>query len=210
MKKLIIIGAGGYSKSVIDSVNTEKYSIQGFIDEFSEKESHLGYPILAKSIIDIPDYQSYVYFIAIGNNKKRKVWFDRLCSLNLEIINVIDKSAMISSRSEIGTGCFVGKMAIINAGAKIGNNCIVNTKALIEHGCCIGSHVNISTSTVLNGDVRVSDGSFIGSSSVIIGQLSVGEWSTVGAAAAVIRDVESNVTVAGVPAKKIKEGAMLG
>ena len=68
----------------------------------------------------------------------------------------------------------------------------------------------MSTNSVINGDVKIGEGSFIGSCSVIIGQLSVGNWSTVGAGAVVIRDVGDNVTVAGVPARIIREGAMLG
>ena len=63
---------------------------------------------------------------------------------------------------------------------------------------------------MLNGDVIVGEGSFIGSCSVTIGQLVIGNWSTVGAGAVVINDIGNNVTVAGVPAKVIKKGAMLG
>ena len=210
MEKLIIIGAGGYAKSVVDSVNPNEFSIVGFLDEFSTKKQHLGFRILGNKIEDIDNFNDYVYFVAIGNNKSRKMWFDRIVSLNLRLVNIIDKTAIVSSRSQIGKGCFVGKMAIVNAGVTIGDNCIINTKALVEHGCSISSHVNISTNATVNGDVKINCGSFIGSSSVIIGQLEVGSWSTVGAAAAVICNVDSNVTVAGVPAKKIKEGAMLG
>ena len=79
----------------------------------------------------------------------------------------------------------------------------MNTKALLEHGCHLERHVNISTNSVLNGDVYVEDGAFVGSSSVTIGQLKIGAWSTVGAGAVVVRDVESNTTVAGIPAKVI-------
>lgn len=210
MEKLILIGAGGYAKSVLDSVDMYNYEMVGFIDEFSTKTEHLGYPILARSLDDIEGSENYVYFIAVGNNKNRKVWFDRLIERNLRIINVVDKSAIISPRAEIGAGCFVGKMAIINSMAVIGNDCIINTKSLVEHGCHIGDHVNISTNAVLNGDVIIGAGSFIGSSSVTIGQLSIGAWSTVGAGAVVIRPVGDNITVAGIPAKLIKEGGMLG
>lgn len=101
-------------------------------------------------------------------------------------------------------------MAIINSKSIIGNNCIINTKALIEHGCHVSDHVNLSTNSVINGDVEVGEGSFIGSCSVTIGQRSIGCWSTVGAGAVVIHSVGNNITVAGVPAKIIKEGALLG
>lgn len=210
MEKLVIIGAGGYAKSVLDSIDYFNCEVVGFIDEFSKEKEHLGYPILANSLDEMNNISKYVYFIAIGNNQKRKNWYEKLVKQNLRIINVVDKSAIVSRQATIGTGCFIGKMAIINSKATIGNNCIINTKALIEHGCKISNNCNISTNTVLNGDVEVGECSFIGSSSVTLGQLSIGSYSTVGAGAVVIKNVDNNVTVAGVPARVINKGAMLG
>lgn len=210
MEKLIVIGAGGYAKSVLDSIDQYNYIMTGFIDEMKQEKEHLGYPILARSLEEIEDKNAYVYFIAIGNNKKRKLWYDKLIKSNLRVINVIDHTAIISSRANIGNGCFVGKLAIINSNATVSDNCIINTKALMEHGTYIADHVNLSTNSVINGDVKVGTGSFIGSGSIIIGQKRIGEWSTVGAGAVVINDVESNITVAGVPARKISEKVMLG
>lgn len=210
MEKLILIGAGGYAKSVIDSIDCYNYSVEGFIDEFSNAEGHLGFPIIGKSLDEICNSEEYVYFICIGNNAKRKVWFDRLVEKKLRIINVVDRSAIVSPEAKMGTGCFVGKMAIINSKAMVGDNCIINTKSLIEHGCMVENHVNISTNAVINGDVNVGEGTFIGSSSVTIGQLKIGTWSTIGAGAVVTKSVGDGITVAGVPAKLIKETAMLG
>lgn len=210
LEKLIIIGAGGYSKSVLDSVDKNKIQMTGFIDEYSNKNEHLGYPILSNNFHEFPNKSDYVYFIAIGNNKNRKRWFDILNSYNLKIINVIDNSAIVSANSKIGTGCFVGKMAIVNSGVEVGDNCIINTKSLLEHGCSISSNVNISTNTVLNGDVKVDEGSFIGSGSTVIGQLFIGSWSTIGAGAIVTKNIPDNVTAVGIPARVIKEGAILG
>lgn len=167
-------------------------------------------PILAASIDELKNPEKYVYFIAIGNNKNRKRWYDTLKKRKLRLINVVDRSAIVSSKATLGTGCFIGKFAVVNSKAVVGNDCIINTRALVEHGCLVSDHVNLSTNTVINGDVEVGTGSFIGSSSVTIGQLKIGEWSTVGAGAVVIEDVENGVTVAGVPAKVINKGAMLG
>ena len=210
MKNLIIIGAGGYAKSVIDSVNYSDYNILGFIDEYSSKKEHLGIKIIGNSLNDVKNKEQCFYFIAIGNNIRRKIWYDKLVENKLKLINVIDKSAIVSPRANIGDGCFIGKFAVVNAGATIGNNVIINTRALVEHGCKVGNNCNLSTNTVLNGDVIVGDGSFVGSCSVTIGQLSIGKWATVGAGAVVIKNVEDNVTVAGVPAKIISKGVMLG
>lgn len=210
MEKLIIIGAGGYAKSVLDSVDYYNYTIQGFIDEISSAKEHLGYPILAKSLDELDDTHQYFYFIAIGNNGKRKIWYDRLVANGLRLVNIVDKSSLVSPHAKIGNCCFIGKLAVVNSKAAIGNDCIINTRALVEHGCHVHDHVNLSTNSVINGDVEVGDGSFIGSCAVTIGQVKIGKWSTVGAGSVVIHDVEDGVTVAGVPAKFIKKGAMLG
>lgn len=210
MEKLIIIGAGGYAKSVLDSIDYYNYRIKGFLDEFSEAEEHLGYPILWKSLDDIEKSEEYFYFIAIGNNMRRKIWFEKLVERKLRLINVVDRSAIISPEAKIGFGCFFGKMSVVNSKAIIGNDCIINTKSLVEHGCVVHDHANISTNAVINGDVIVGEGSFIGTSSTTIGQKEIGSWSTIGAGAVVISNVGDNMTYAGVPAKEIKKGAMLG
>lgn len=204
MKKVIFIGAGGYSKSAIDALSLYNHQIEGFIDDYKEGE-HLGYKILGKCIEDIPIPQNYEYFISIGDNEKRKKWYDILKSKNLSLINIIDSTAILSNNVEIGLGCFIGKMAIINSDVIIGNNCIINTKALVEHGCRIEDHVNISTNSVLNGDVSIKNSAFVGSCSVVNGQLLIGERAIIGSGAVVIRNVDKDSTVVGVPARKIKE-----
>lgn len=203
MERLILIGAGGYAKSVLDSVDKFNFKMVGFLDEYKQKGEHLGYRILGNSLDEIEQPEKYFYFISIGNNQERKKWYDRLKARNLRMINVIDHTASISEHADIGISCFIGKMAIVNSCAKIGNNCIINTKALVEHGATVEDHVNVSTNSVLNGDVVVRSGAFIGSCSVVSGQLTVGTGATVGAGAVVVRDVPDEKTYVGVPAKDI-------
>ena len=203
MEKLILIGAGGHAKSIIDSIDTNKYELVGFIDQSSEEKSCMELPIIAHDLEELENKEDYTYFVAIGNNEIRKNWYNKLKENNLKVATIIDKTAIIAKTAVVGEGTFVGKLAIINSEAVVGNNTIVNTKALIEHCCKVGSHVHISTNSVLNGDVEVGEGTFVGSSSVIIPQHKIGKWATVGAGAAVIHDVDDYTTVVGVPAKPL-------
>ena len=198
-KKLILIGAGGYAKSVIDSLDKNEYELIGFIDDIKSGE-HLGYKILGRSLDEI-NCQECSYFISIGDNQKRK----RLVEKSLKIINVIDKNAIISKNIRIGIGVFIGKLAIVNSDVTIGDNVIINTKALMEHGTSVGNDSNISTNTTINGDSKIGSECFIGSSSVVNGQLKIGDRAIVGSGAVVIRDVKENTTVVGIPAREIKE-----
>lgn len=204
MKDLIIVGAGGYAKSVLDSIDYMNFRMIGYLDDLKPIGTmHRNFPVLGNDICDLKDPDSYVYFIAIGNNRKRKDWYLRLKAQNLSLINIIDKSAIVSRAAVVGEGCFIGKLAILNHGCEIGDNVVINTRALIEHGCKIQNHVNVSTNATLNGDVICFEGSFIGSGAVINGQISIGEWALVGSGSVVIKDIPKNNIVAGVPAKLI-------
>lgn len=205
MKNLIIVGAGGYAKSVLDSVDHMNFRMVGYIDDIKPAGTdHQGFPVLGDVIDCVEHPEEYVYFVAIGNNAKRKAWFDKLKERNLSLINVIDKSALVSQAATIGEGNFIGKLAILNHGSSVGDNCVINTRALIEHGCHIDNHVNISTNATLNGDVHCKEGSFVGSGVVCNGQLTIGEWGLVGSGAVVIKDVKPHTTVVGCPAKEIE------
>lgn len=207
MKNLVIIGAGGYAKSVLDSLDYTNFRMIGFLDDIkSAGTMHLGYPVLGNSVEEIEGYRDCVYFIAIGNNSKRKMWYEKVKASGKELsfINVIDKTAIVSINAGIGEGSFIGKLAIVNSGASVGNNTVINTRALVEHGCKVGDNANISTCTTLNGDVIVEEGGFVGSGAVVNGQLTIGEWSLVGSGAVVIKDVAPHTTVVGVPAKVIQ------
>ena len=83
-------------------------------------------------------------------------------------------------------GCLV-----VNQNAKIGKNC------RIHEGVTIGA----------SGGERapiIGDNVFIGTGAKILGDIKIADNISIGANAVVVKDVlESNITVAGVPAKKI-------
>lgn len=205
MKNLIIIGAGGWAKDVLDSIDYRNFKMIGWLDDIKPAGTeHLGYPVLGCDVETIENYSDYVYFIAIGHNGKRKAWWDKLKAHNLSLINVIDRTAVVSPHAVIGEGNFIGKFTIVSSGASVGDNSIVNTRALVEHGSEIGNHVNLSTCTTLNGDVIVGEGAFVGSGSTVNGQITIGAWALVGSGAVVIKDVAPHKTVVGVPAREIE------
>ncbi|OLQ76074.1 shikimate dehydrogenase [Photobacterium proteolyticum] len=202
--QLIIIGAGGFAKSVVDSINFTTEEIVGFIDSYKQGE-HLGIPILGASLNEIDDKDKYVYFISIGDPKARLFWYNELEKRNLQQINIIDPTAIVSRTVELGTGIYIGKMCIVNSGTVIHDGAVLNTRTLIEHGNQIGFCANISTNVVLNGDVQVGKCTFVGSCTVVNGQLNIGNESIVGSGSVVIRDIPNNVVVAGSPTRLIRD-----
>ena len=173
MDDIILIGAGGHCKSVIDVVEQEgKFNIVGIVDkpEFLNSKC-LGYPIIGNDSNLVEFSKKYKYaLITIGQIKSpldRIRLFDLAVKANFVLPSIVSPRAYVSKHTTIGRGVTVMNDALINANTSIGDNCIINSKALIEHDVIIESHCHISTHATINGNVKVEKNCFVGSGSVI-------------------------------------------
>ena len=70
------------------------------------------------------------------------------------------------------------------------------------HVSKIGEYTTIAPNVVILGMVKISELCYIGSNSTILPEKEIGKKAIIGAGAIVTKDVEENIIVAGVPAKK--------
>lgn len=208
MKNIIIIGAGGHASVVIDIIesmkkNGNEINIIGLIDDNETITEFMGYPILGK----VKNTSVYInndteFIIAIGNNEtRRKVAMELK---DLKYFTAIHPTSIIGTNVFIEEGTVVMPRAVINANSVIGKHSIINSGAIVEHDNKIGNFTHISPGAVLAGGVKVGDSTQIGANSVVIQCVNIGSRSIVGAGSTVIRDIESNITVVGIPAKVLK------
>ena len=206
--KTVIIAASGHGKVVLDILEqNENIEITGFIDDNSD--------LLGKCVNGVPvigDFSMILNLIenidrgiiAIGDNRKRAVFFNKMQDIGLQTISAIHPSAIVAKTASIGNGTVVAANAVINPSAEIGDNCIINTGATIDHDNCIADNVHISPGANLAGNVSVGNCSHIGIGASIINGIVIGQNATIGAGAVVTRNVPDNAVVVGVPAKVIK------
>ncbi len=81
--------------------------------------------------------------------------------------------------------------------------CKFNINSQIHHECQIGNFVTIAPSAIILGNVKINDCSYIGAGAIIKENVKIGKNCIIGAGSVVVKDVPSNCTVAGVPAKQI-------
>ena len=128
MKKVILFGAGGYSDNIRIILDVE-YEVVGYLDDAKTDEYH-GLPIFGSKVEDVPDFESYCYFVCIGDIECRKRIFDELRAKNLEIINVISKDTYLSTDLKIGVGNYIAPGAKILADVMIKDNNYISRYAL--------------------------------------------------------------------------------
>ncbi|WP_277012827.1 acetyltransferase [Flavobacterium lindanitolerans] len=197
--KVLLYGASGHCKVIIDSVHLMGDTVEAILDDTPQRAS----------IFDIPVIQAKKYSIAkedllaisIGNNRVRKIISEKI---NAKYYTIIHPKAIISKHASIGEGTVVMAGAIINPDAVIGRHSIVNTGAVIDHDCHIGDYAHISPNASLAGDVIVGEGTQVGIGASVIQGIRIGKWAIIGAGAVIVKDVEDYAVVVGNPGKVIK------
>lgn len=109
-------------------------------------------------------------------------------------------------------GISIGKNCMISWGAKLdvrGGRIIIGDRCTITNGCIILSHdrskKRINLKDKGKGTVRLGNDVFIGVNSVVLRNVTIGDYSIVGAGSVVMKDVPTNVVVAGNPARIIRK-----
>ncbi|MEG1107057.1 MAG: acetyltransferase [Eubacterium sp.] len=208
MKKLILVGAGGHTKSIIDSIQSaKKYEIIGIIDKTIEDEKkEIGIiPIIGSDemLFDLYHQQgivnAFVSVGSIGNTTIRERLQAQLKRIGFKMPNIIDPTAVISQKMSLTEGIFVGKGVIVNTDCVVEPMAILNTGSVIEHDCHIGRFSHISPGATLCGNVSIGDFTHVGANATIIQGVKVGQRSLIGAGSVVIHDVDDGQKIAGNP-----------
>ena len=201
MKDLIIIGAGGHGRVIADiAQKLGTYETISFLDDGDAKET-MGLPIVGKT----SDIEKYIdtadIFVAIGNNKVRGEFIERLLLMGSNISTLIHPSAVIGACVEIGVGTAVMAGTVINPCVKLGQGVIVNTSSSIDHDCTIGDYCHIAVGVHVAGTVNLGKKVWLGAGATIKNNISICADCIIGAGAVVVKDITESGTYIGVPAK---------
>jgi UDP-perosamine 4-acetyltransferase len=205
---VIVLGAGGHAKVLIEALLQSGKVITGIVDpdptllgaEIS------GVPVLggdeAVSAFPSSEIQLVNGLGSVGLPFKRQQLFERFKGLGYIFATVVHPSAVIASDVVPGEGAQIMAGAVIQPGSSIGINSIINTRASVDHDCIIGDHVHIAPGVTLSGGVSVETGSHIGTGATVIQGVSVGRGCLVAAGAVVTKVLVEGAKVRGVPARE--------
>ena len=146
MKRLVILGAGGYGRTVADVAH------------------QLGYSTIVLDDADpthpLSTFSSYIdentsFIPAFGSNAFRLEWINRIEERGGKLATLIHPTAYISPTATISHGTVILPHAIVNTDVAIDRGCIINLGAIVDHGCILEEGVHICLGAIVKGENRI-------------------------------------------------------
>jgi sugar O-acyltransferase (sialic acid O-acetyltransferase NeuD family) len=205
---IIIMGAGGHAKVLVDTLLMLGRTIVGLTDRDMNK---VGSEVLGMSVLGADDVLrdfppgSVELVNALGtttDTRARQNLYATYKGHGYQFAPIIHPSAILSSAIVLGEGVQVMAGAVIQPGSSVGDNCIINTSASIDHDCVIEGHVHLAPGVTLSGKVCIGEGAHLGTGASVIQGMSIGSGALVAAGSVVAENVPDQAQVKGVPAKQ--------
>jgi sugar O-acyltransferase (sialic acid O-acetyltransferase NeuD family) len=209
MKRLIIVGAGGFGREVLrwalDMAEYDRdWQIAGFLDDNLHALDDYGVDV---SILGtVQDYQpgpDDLFAIAVGDPQTRIDLASTITKRGGCLATLIHPTAVIGDRVQIGLGSIICPYVVMTCDVTVGSLVIVNVHSTLGHDCKVGAASTLSCFCDVTGFVELGEGVFMGSHATVIPSVKVGHFARIGAGTTVIRNVRAGTTVFGVPGKQV-------
>ena len=202
-KRLLVIGAGGHARVVIDVARAAGFEPVAALDARQKGAFCNGVEVVGGDEQAEGLFETGIRLctVAIGDNRLRSKLADRLIAIGFSLPVLRHPSAVVSPSAVIGAGTVVMPLAVVNASATIGRMAIVNTSAVVEHDCAVGDGAHIAPGTRLGGCVRVGTCTLVGIGSAVRPETKIGDFAIIGAGSTVIEDIPDRQVAIGSPAR---------
>lgn len=155
---LLIVGAGGFGRTVAETVLTQgQYELVGFLDDgCAVGEEVFGAPVLGGTDqLEHDRLRVASAVIAIGDNQARERLWRRLRAQNVRPASLIDGRAVVAPSVSLGDGVVVMGGAVVGTEVRLGNGVIVNAGATVDHHAVVEEFGHIGAGSVLAGGAKV-------------------------------------------------------
>lgn len=206
---VIILGAGGHARVLLEVLKVNQMHPLGFIDVNTDLKGKKidGIEVLGDEN-DLLNYkpQSIELVNGIGSTKSvqsRKEIYVKWKKKNYSFANVVHPGAWVSDTARLGEGVQIMAGAIVQPGVCLEENVVLNTAASVDHDCVVEAHAFLSPGCILNGGVRIGAETHVGSGAIVLQYLSTGKQCLLAAGSVVVKNVMDGEKVIGLPAKNI-------
>lgn len=197
---IVIVGASGHGREVLDVVEACGEPFAGFVDDGNpdlEPLRRRGLTLLGA--LDALDGHPGSVVLGVGDGAVRS----RLAGA----LSVRWSGPLVHPSASVGSDVVLADGTVIAAGARLTTHIVVGAhgyvgpNATVGHDAVLGHCVTVLPGATVSGAVRLGYGVTVGTGANLRQGVVVGDGAVVGAGAVVVDDVAAGVTVVGVPAR---------
>ena len=203
MEKVIIIGADIEIIELIE--NNEKYELAGIVDN-RLKSQYYGYDIIGNDnhiIANNTKYNKHKIIITIDDVVSKQELYTLYKNNGFNFFSLISTKALVSGRSEIFEGVIIQSGVNIGPNTKLGKCTKINTFSNLMHDVEIGSFSTIAPGTTILGYCKIGNEVFIGGNVTVLPNIIIPDRCIIGAGSVVTKNLRSERTFVGNPARSI-------
>ena len=209
LTRLLIIGAGGHGRELLDiveAVNAARptFDFLGFLDDgpgpwalVGRRDASVLGPVDRLADLDAQ------YAIGIGSPEARCRIDEQATRSGAEAATLVHPQATAASDVRTAPGLVMAAGSRITTNVTVGRHVHLNLNATLSHDCEVGSYSVLNPGAHVNGGVGLGASVVVGSGAVVREGCRVGDGTVIGAGAVVITDLPAGVTAVGVPARVI-------
>ena len=153
MKRLLIIGAGGFGQMIQETAGLLGYEEAVFLDDASKHKDVIGKCCDYKSFL--ATYDTAV--AALGDNGQRLYWTEKLIEAGYQVPAIIHPSAVVSPSAVIGAGSFIMQRAVVNTHTVIEHGVLVNSGAVVDHDSHVARGAHIGLGSVVKANCKIAE-----------------------------------------------------
>jgi len=165
MKKLLILGSGGYGKTVADvAAQLGVYDKIVFLDDGKTGADILGRCEEYRMFCD----EATEVYPAFGNNESRMQWLERLHYEGIPVPTLVHPSAYVSPAAVLEEAVVVLPKAVVNTGCVVEFGAIINIGVLIDHDCVVEEGAHLCPGVIVKAENRIPAGIRLESGTVVL------------------------------------------
>ncbi|WP_427113992.1 NeuD/PglB/VioB family sugar acetyltransferase [Megasphaera sueciensis] len=217
MKRLLIIGTGGFAREVYWHAQNSigygtEFEIKGFLEGTLPLEPEKYFLLPAKVYENVTSYEVQkddVFVIALANSQVKNEIANIITEKGGHFINLIHKTALVAPNAILGEDLILCPYTIVTCDTTIGSHVMFNLYSSIGHDSIVGDYTSIMCYVDIAGNVKIGTHNFWGNCSLAIPGSQIGDDVIVGAGAVILKKIEDNQTVVGIPAREVHKNKVV-